>query len=64
VREHGNVSPPKALRNGSYYGRRLGHGDGYIYPHDDPRGFEVDHLPEELRGRKYYRPSGNGEESE
>jgi putative ATPase len=64
VRERGNVSPPKALRDGSYYGRRLGHGEGYIYPHDDPRGFEVDYLPEELRGRKYYRPSGNGEESE
>ena len=64
VRERGNVSPPKALRDGSYYGRRLGHGEGYIYPHDDPRGFEVDYLPGELKGRKYYRPSGNGEESE
>ena len=58
VREHGNVRPPKALRDGSYYGRQLGHGEGYIYPHDDPRGFEVDYLPEELKGRKYYgRPA-------
>jgi putative ATPase len=64
VQEHGNVKPPKALRDGSYYGRRLGHGKGYIYPHDDPRGFEVDNLPEELQGRTYYRPSGNGEEAE
>jgi putative ATPase len=64
VRERGNAAPPKALRDGSYYGRRLGHGEGYIYPHDDPRGFEVDYLPEELRGKTYYRPSGNGEESE
>src|SRR4051795_8983512 len=64
VREHGNAVPPKALRDGSYYGRRLGHGEGYVYPHDDPRGFEVDYLPDELKGRKYYRPSGNGEESE
>ena len=62
VREHGNVRPPKSLRDASYYGRRLGHGEGYVYPHDDPRGFEVDYLPEELKGRKYYRPSGNGEE--
>jgi putative ATPase len=62
VREHGNVKPPKSLRDASYYGRRLGHGEGYIYPHDDPRGFEVDYLPEELKGRTYYRPSGNGEE--
>jgi putative ATPase len=62
VQEHGNVKPPKSLRDGSWYGRRLGHGEGYVYPHDDPRGFEVDHLPEELRGRVYYEPSGNGEE--
>ncbi len=33
--------PPKALRDGSYYGRQLGHGEGYVYPHDDPRGFEA-----------------------
>jgi putative ATPase len=63
VREHGTVKPPKSLRDASYYGRRLGHGDGYVYPHDDPRGFEVDYLPEELKGRIYYRPSGNGEET-
>jgi putative ATPase len=62
VRELGNVRPPIALRDGSYYGRRLGHGQGYIYPHDDPEGFEVDHLPDELKGRKYYEPSGSGEE--
>jgi len=62
VQEHGNVKPPKALRDGSYYGRRLGHGEGYIYPHDDPAGFEVDNLPDELKGRVYYRPSGSGEE--
>jgi len=63
VREHGSVKPPKAIRDGSWYGRRLGHGEGYIYPHDDPRGFDTPHLPEELRGRRYYEPSGSGEES-
>ena len=56
VREHGTVKPPASLRDGSWYGRRLGHGEGYIYPHDDPGGFEVDHLPDELKGTKYYRP--------
>jgi putative ATPase len=64
VQEKGNFLPPKALRDGSYYGRRLGHGQGYIYPHDDPRGFDVDYLPDELKGTTYYRPSGNGEERE
>src|SRR4029453_1970876 len=39
VREKGNIRPPKALRDGSWYGRQLGHGEGYIYPHSDPEGF-------------------------
>src|SRR5213076_61185 len=64
VRERGNFQPPQSLRDGSYYGRRLGHGEGYVYPHDDPSGFEVDHLPDELKGTTYYTPSGNGEETD
>ena len=65
VREHGNALPPKSLRDGSYPGaKQFGHGQGYIYPHNDPRGFEVDYLPDELKGKTYYRPSGNGEERE
>ena len=59
VREHGSVKPPKALRDASWYGRQLGHGKGYVYPHDDPAGFEVDYLPDELKGRKYYRPDND-----
>jgi putative ATPase len=63
AREHGHVRPPDALRDTHYYGaKKLGRGHGYIYPHSDPRGFEVDHLPEPLQGKKYYRPSGSGEE--
>ena len=58
VRERGNARPPKSLRDGSYGGRQLGHGEGYIYPHSDPSGFDVDHLPDELKGTKYYRPAG------
>ena len=63
VQEHGHARPPDALRGTGYRGaRQLGRGEGYIYPHDDPRGFEAEHLPEALRGRTYYRPSGSGEE--
>ncbi len=63
VKEHGHVRPPDALRDTHYYGaKKLGRGQGYIYPHSDPRGFEVDNLPEPLKGKKYYRPSGSGEE--
>ena len=63
VREHGTAKPPTALRDGSWYGRKLGHGEGYVYPHDDPSGFEVDYLPDELKGKKYYRPRDAGNES-
>ena len=63
VREHGHLRPPDELRDAHYYGaKKLGRGQDYIYPHSDPAGFEVDYLPEQLRGRKYYRPSGSGEE--
>ena len=63
VQERGASRPPKALRDGSWYGRRLGHGQGYVYPHDDPEGFEVSYLPAELEGRRYYEPAGSGEET-
>jgi putative ATPase len=57
VREHGTLRPPAALRDAHYPGaKRLGRGAGYVYPHDDPSGFEVDHLPEELQGKRYYAP--------
>src|SRR5207302_6961493 len=39
VRERGNLRPPRSLRDASYYGRKLGHGKGYVYPHEDPAGF-------------------------
>jgi putative ATPase len=64
VRERGNLSPPAMLRDTHYRGAAArGHGEGYVYPHDDPAGFAVDYLPEELRGRSYYRASGHGEET-
>jgi putative ATPase len=60
VREHGAIRPPKPLRDAHYRGaKKLGHGAGYIYPHSDPRGFEVDYLPEELQGRRYYEPESD-----
>jgi putative ATPase len=64
VREHGHLRPPDALRDASYPGaRKLGRGKGYVYPHDDPAGFDVDNLPDELKGTRYYEPSGKGEEA-
>ena len=65
VRERGHLRPPDALRSAAYPGaRKLGRGEGYVYPHDDEAGFEVDCLPDELKGAVFYEPSGSGEETE
>jgi putative ATPase len=64
VREQGHARPPDALRDASYpAAKKLGRGKGYIYPHADARGFDVDHLPDALKGKTYYRPTGAGEEA-
>ena len=65
VREEGNARPPAMLRSTGHSAaaKARGHGEGYVYPHDDPAGFDLEYLPERLRGRRYYRPSGAGEEA-
>ncbi|MDX6524331.1 MAG: putative ATPase [Gaiellales bacterium] len=59
VRERGTLRPPKPLRDASYAGAaKLGHGQGYKYPHDYPEGWvEQQHLPDELLGTTFYEPS-------
>lgn len=64
VRREGIEPPPAELRDSHYRGaHERGHGAGYVSPHDDPTRARIDHLPERLRGRTYYRPSGNGDET-
>lgn len=57
---------PKPLRDAHYPGaKRLGHGKGYVYPHDEPVGVaQQQYLPDELVGSEYYRPSERGHERE
>ena len=66
VRERpaGPVPPP--LRDAHYRGAgSIGHGVGYDYPHDDPRGWvPQEHRPPQTAGRVYYEPSAHGEEAE
>ena len=55
---------PTHLRDASYQGaRKLGHGEGYKYPHDYP-GHVVDqeYRPVRFQGTRYYEPSDQGEE--
>lgn len=57
---------PKHLRDAHYAGaKRLGHGKGYLYPHDAELGVvKQQYLPDELRGRTYYHPTVHGNERE
>ncbi|QRY42107.1 replication-associated recombination protein A [Microbacterium hominis] len=62
VRAGGFGRVPTHLRDAHYPGaKRLGHGKGYVYPHDLEVGVATQqYLPDELRGRHYYEPTGRG----
>ncbi len=66
VRDGPHTDVPAHLRGTGYAGAAsLGHGDGYRYPHDDPRGIvEQQYLPDELASRTYWSASPHGEEPE
>jgi len=57
---------PKPLRDAHYGGaKRLGHGKGYRYPHDDALGvLAQQYPPDELRSVRYYEPTEHGNERE
>ena len=59
VKERGTLRPPKPIRDASYAGAaKLGHGQGYKYPHDYPEGWvDQQYLPDELLGTTFYEPS-------
>ncbi|MEO8694083.1 MAG: replication-associated recombination protein A [Acidimicrobiales bacterium] len=56
---------PGHLRDAHYKGAAsLGHGKGYVYPHDDPTGrVEQNYRPAEVADDVYYEPSDHGDES-
>jgi putative ATPase len=57
---------PLHLRDASYRGaKQLGHGKGYRYPHEFPgHAVEQEYRPASVSGRRYYRPSGQGDDVE
>jgi putative ATPase len=65
VRTGPSAEVPVHLRDAHYQGARsLGHGKGYVYPHDDPAGWVAQpYRPAELQRRRYYDPSGHGHEA-
>ena len=56
---------PIHLRDAHYRGAQmLGHGKGYVYPHDDPAGWVPQaHLPVEVAGERFYHPGRHGAEA-
>ncbi len=57
---------PPHLRDAHYRGAQdLGHGQGYAYSHDDPRGVVAQqYAPDDVHGRHYYHPSRRGAEAD
>jgi len=55
---------PSHLRDSHYPGaKKLGHGTGYRYAHDEPHGVAPQqYLPDTLTGRTYYEPTDRGAE--
>ncbi|QHV84187.1 replication-associated recombination protein A [Streptomyces sp. 604F] len=62
----GHAGPvPTHLRDGHYKGAaKLGHAQGYIYPHDVPGAIAAQqYAPDALAGKRYYQPTRYGAEA-
>ena len=66
VRDGAVGEVPAHLRDAHYQGAAsVGHGTGYVYPHDDPRGWvPQQYRPDELVGVTLYEPTPHGFEQE
>ena len=65
--EHSGPQPvPLHLRNApTRLMKKLGYSHGYLYPHNYPGGWvEQEYLPQKLKRRTFYRPTGRGFEKE
>ena len=64
VRKSGTLPVPLHIRNApTRLMKELGYHKGYRYAHDYEEGYVAqEHLPEKLKGRKFYDPAGHGYE--
>jgi putative ATPase len=65
VVEHGPLPVPAKLRNApTRLMKSMGYGGGYRYPHNFEGNYIAEeYLPDILLGRRFFEPSGNGEEA-
>jgi len=65
VRQNKNLNIPLHLRNApTKLMKEIGYGEDYKYPHSFPAHFvRQQYLPDELQGRKFYKPADIGRES-
>ncbi|MDQ0989817.1 replication-associated recombination protein A [Streptomyces sp. V3I7] len=56
---------PPHLRDGHYKSaKKLGHAQGYVYPHNQPNAIAAQqYAPDALKDREYYTPTRNGAEA-
>jgi putative ATPase len=66
IRTHGAKPVPKPLRDSHYPGgKAMGHGKGYLYPHDFPGHYVAQqYLPDGVEGTPFYEPTEEGQEAE
>ncbi|MFI5053596.1 MAG: replication-associated recombination protein A [Acidimicrobiia bacterium] len=61
VRDRPGGAVPAHLRDAHYPGAaKLGHGDGYVYPHDAPEGWVAQQYRPDDREDRYWHPTGRG----
>ncbi|HEY4947676.1 MAG TPA: hypothetical protein VII19_07235, partial [Acidimicrobiales bacterium] len=65
VRQGPRGDVPTHLRDAHYKSAAsIGHGEGYVYPHDQPDAWaDQQYRPAELSGNRYYEPSDRGHEA-
>ena len=66
VARSGDLPIPPHLMDAHYKGAaKLGHGEGYLYPHAYENNYvEQQYLPDAIVGKEFYHPSDNGHEAE
>ena len=66
VQQTGNLEIPDHLKNASSaLAKDLGHGKGYLYPHDHSGGFvPQEYLPKEVQGSVMWSPASNAKEQQ